>query len=386
MRCAYLPTDSITSLVRFGPCIPTSHCRSHLAVAAMGPDRIPIVHPHLRLPALPLPSTRSLYCDIRVLHLLHPYSVPLQALDSIMKRFRTHHTTTLQSWWRMVKVRRAFWRYRKSLIKLQRAWRGILIRRKYAAVAVQITRLQAHFRRRRDQKRYARLKVARANAGKIVVGSIKSFTARRRFLRMKRGFGRLQSHYKVRKAKLELQKLRASLKILQAAARMFIARIKFRRMKHVRIHGCALIQAQWRGYQQRRVYRQKRSAAIVIQSSWRSQMARRERWKRFALIVFVQSCAKRWLARGRFSRLRRKVVTIQSWWKMIVLRREYMKERVAARRIEAAVYGSIAKKALQVRTLVLCCAAAAAIASVVDQCSSTGIVATPSVLRLLSVF
>jgi hypothetical protein len=269
------------------------------------------------------------------------------ALDSIIKRFRSYHTTRIQAWWRMVKVFRRFRRFRRSVNRVKKLWRSVLIRRRYAGLSRQITRLQAHVRRRTAQRRWRKIVKARANAGLIVLRALRANKDRRGFVRMREGFAKVASRYKARLAKKELVRRRAAGVTLRAFARMVVARRRFLRARYVKVHGCGLIQARWRGFRDRRAFRRARAAARVIQRVWRVVRAVRLRKVMFRVIIRVQAMVKRWKARTHFGRFRRLVRVVQAWWRMIRRRRAYAAARRAARVIDASYYRIVIRRALE---------------------------------------
>jgi myosin heavy subunit len=278
--------------------------------------------------------------------------------DAIIRKFRTYHALRLQSWWRMVKVRRWYLRARRCLIAVQRRYKGIVLRRKFAAVAKHVARVQATFRMKRAMKKYRKMRAMRVNAGAIVKATMQAMHAKRVYRRIREAWEKMQGRAKIRRAQKALADRRKALVILQSAVRAILAVVRFRRARKLRLYGSAMIQAAWRMHRARKAFVRIRVGFVALQALARGAHVRAHRRRMLKAVIRVQAMLKRAKVRFAFAHKRRAAITIQSWWRSRLARMHLKAAKAAVLRIERAYFARACSFALSgwLRSLHAACA------------------------------
>jgi len=131
---------------------------------------------------------------------------------------------------------------------------------------------------------------------------------------------------------------------LQSSARRFLAQQKVDQMKAAKIHAC-MIQAKWRGFQNRRLYQQQLSLIITLQSLARGHAAalfvsdKRREW---VALVTVQASVRMFLAEARLKRSVFSAKCIQSEWRRLHCQLYFQRTLASILKIQARGRRSLA--------------------------------------------
>uniref|UniRef100_A0A9J8DFB9 Assembly factor for spindle microtubules n=1 Tax=Cyprinus carpio carpio TaxID=630221 RepID=A0A9J8DFB9_CYPCA len=255
---------------------------------------------------------------------------------------RTKAARTIQSYLRMAVQRQRFLKEKAAAITIQSVYRGHCARVQHARMQASATLIQKWYRScklvQKDQNDFVALKrraaikiqsVMRMHVQRkrymLLRSSIlklqahyRMFVDRRRYRRLQAATVTLQKHYRAHRATVEQRssylKTLQNIKILQARVRGHIEYRRFQRLRasaitiqlsvysfSQQIRAAVKIQSAFRGFSQRRRYRQQRDAAIILQHHFRFlQLARIKEEnlrRRHNAAVYLQALWRGWLAR-----------------------------------------------------------------------------------------
>ncbi|WAQ95520.1 ASPM-like protein [Mya arenaria] len=297
----------------------------------------------------------------------------------------------LQSSWRGHKARSEYLQLRASVVKIQAGCQGFLFRsrRQKAAVKIQTvfrgykvrkeltnmsaaaTRIQACFRRQRAVKMFTQYKQAAVSIQRWYRAQIAMNSQKSHFNALRQSCVAVQRLWRANKAGKSTRQSylaqRCAAVKLQANVRMMIQRSKYQRLKtaamviqsHIRSHrvrkafkvvlchshhAATTLQAAFRGYLVRRQLRIESAAATYLQACYRCA-AQRRRYCQLQKSAVV--CQQRYRAKREcqkqfvlYSNLKKAAVAIQSQFRMIQCRREFMKSQAAAIKIQSWFRGT----------------------------------------------
>uniref|UniRef100_UPI0037E7984D abnormal spindle-like microcephaly-associated protein n=1 Tax=Semicossyphus pulcher TaxID=241346 RepID=UPI0037E7984D len=257
--------------------------------------------------------------------------------EAQLRALRHGAATVIQTQWRMFSSMRAYQRLRYYAIVVQAQWRMRRAASAYRRIHWAATVIQKHSRAsalaRKDREHYLSLKAAA--------------------VKIQRGFRRWKSEKtaKENRAAKVIQavfrrwyegkmadRTAAAVKI-QSWCRMQKCLHEYRKIKRSTV----LIQAQYRGYAQRRSFEMlklQHHSAAVIQSAFKGHAVRKQvaRMRCAAVIIqrWFRASAKRDIERQMFVRMRCAAITIQAAYRGRVARESLKKQHKAATVIQAA--------------------------------------------------
>ncbi|KAG8516120.1 Abnormal spindle-like microcephaly-associated protein, partial [Galemys pyrenaicus] len=319
-------------------------------------------------------TIQATFRGMRVRQAIRKMQVAATLLQSYYRRYRQQTyfnklkkvTKTVQQRYRAVKEKnKQFQRYSKlrhSVICIQAAFRGMKTRRNLKISHLAATLIQRRFRTLLIRRRFLSLRKTAVWVQRKYRANACAKCHSEQFLRLRKAVIRIQSSYRgwmVRKMMGEMHRAAA---VLQAAFRMHTARVQYQALKQASLviqrqyranramklqrqcylqqrHSVLTLQAAFRGMRTRRHLRSMHSSATLIQSKFRSSVMR----KRFISLknaaVFVQRkyratiCAKHHL--HQFLQLQKAVVTIQSSYRRLIVKRKIEEMHRAAAVIQA---------------------------------------------------
>nr|DBA18168.1 TPA: hypothetical protein GDO54_016450 [Pyxicephalus adspersus] len=251
------------------------------------------------------------------------------------KKTRGHiyhmHTaaTVIQAWYRMVKQRHAFQSLKKATVTLQQRYRASQERKKQLIIFTNTKKavlcIQSTFRAAKLQREFR----AKRQAAVVIQRAFKSFLARRRFLALKKATVSIQRRFKWKKLAERqrqdyLRTQRAAL-VLQAAFRGFQDRQKLQQMRS----SATVIQAAFRMHKERVAYEKLKQSAITIQQYYRAFQISAHKRDTFLTqkksAVIIQSAYRGAKVRQRVSQMNKAAIKIQATFRMHQCRIQYKK-------------------------------------------------------------
>ncbi|KAG7350527.1 IQ calmodulin-binding motif-containing protein [Nitzschia inconspicua] len=219
----------------------------------------------------------------------------------------------IQSLWRGMLPRSAFFQKKGSAVAMQKIIRGYTARRRLRIARTAISSLSSIFRMRKARKAYL-----------LLVSSVIQIQS----------FSRMKSCQKIYRHHLQ------DIVTIQRLSRGRIVRISMERQRWTKATQCAtLIQRSWRASFARDVYFRSRMSAVVIQSALRRLLARRklqlletERLVRAA--TKIQGMFRGNRCRWHLKKISASATTIQSLYRGIIVRRFWLICDEAARVIQ----------------------------------------------------
>lgn len=186
------------------------------------------------------------------------------AMESISLRYRAHHTTRIQAWWRMSLARERYHDARRALAQAKAMWRNVLAARRAKAMEQTVIKLQAVVRGKLARKRAAKKRHARENAVGTIQRVVKGNFYRQKYLAKRKGAILMQSIVRMRQAmQLATKRRWLCIRVTSIVRGWRARRLASRRRRALR-EGCTRIQAAWRGLSARRTFAAKRKAALLL--------------------------------------------------------------------------------------------------------------------------
>ncbi|VDI49418.1 abnormal spindle-like microcephaly-associated protein [Mytilus galloprovincialis] len=260
---------------------------------------------------------------------------------------------TIQSSWKAYLAKKEYKRLCCLTIRLQALVHGKQQRLKYMNLKSSAITIQRHFRACMTGKNIRMEYVKTIQTVVKLQALVRGNQARMLHMRMKACIT-IQSHYKQYKCVKNYQKIRRAVITIQSQYRGMLERRHFQKKVEavVKIQKCVkrrsfanrvrnyleerrksaiLIQACYRGYQDRKtVHRLK--AAIKIQALVRMKLQRLEYKRRIMSVIVVQSCVRRYLVQKETGKLRkeiRAVICIQKAYRKVKARQQLKLQKKA---------------------------------------------------------
>jgi abnormal spindle-like microcephaly-associated protein len=239
----------------------------------------------------------------------------------------------------MVQGRQRYTTLKEAALTIQLRYRAVLlgkaVQRNYNVLKSAAVVIQKHYRGFTVRK-----EVERIRAAIRIQATYKAYVCRRNFLEMKRCVVTVQSNLRKLLAVKRFQVIRQAVITLQARYR---AQEMMRQecSKYLATRKCAvLMQALVRGLKARNRYVALRKATICLQTRYRANVAATENRNEYlrlrnSVMVF-QSAFRAYKARKLATKMRA-ARTIQSFYKMLVARKNYVSTRDAVVKIQAYV-------------------------------------------------
>uniref|UniRef100_A0A8C3YAF3 Abnormal spindle-like microcephaly-associated protein homolog n=1 Tax=Catagonus wagneri TaxID=51154 RepID=A0A8C3YAF3_9CETA len=265
------------------------------------------------------------------------------------KKYRSvlRSTLKIQRWYRTHKAvsdtRAHFLKTRAAAISLQSAFRGWKVRKQVRREQQAAVKIQSAFRMAKAQKEFRLFKKAACTLQQ----HLRAWAAGRRqcaeYAALRRAAVTLQSTWRGRAARRQMQKRHECAVVIQSYYRMYVQR---RRWESVRRAAC-LIQMHYRAYstarRQHRLYLQIRAAVVTLQSAYRGLRVRKALTELRKAATAIQSRYRAYQAQKQFAAYRAAAVLIQRWYRGTKTancqRREYLTLKKAVVTVQAVYRG-----------------------------------------------
>ena len=255
-------------------------------------------------------------------------------------RIYVEHTKAalkIQSWWRMVLVKREVSRQQNAALKIQSWWRMVLAQRSYNKLQQSALVIQTAIRARQ-----VRQEVSRMESAAVTIQSWWRMVSCRRAYEQQRVEKRTAAALKIQSwwrmvvaQKRFSEQTSAALKI-QSWWRMVLVKRNIARLEHA----AQVVQTCWRAKECRRHYEISRAAALKIQSWWRMILARKHFAQLESSAVKIQAVMRTKLVTLRLKReeeakqkealsVEQAVLRIQALWKGYKARRDAKVAKIA---------------------------------------------------------
>ncbi|XP_037353787.1 abnormal spindle-like microcephaly-associated protein isoform X2 [Talpa occidentalis] len=319
-------------------------------------------------------TIQASFRGMRVRQAARKIQVAAILLQSYYRRYRQQTyfnklkkvTKAMQQRYRAVKEKnkqlQRYSKLRHSIICIQAAFRGMKARRDLKVRHLAATLIQRRFRTLLTRKRFLSLRKTAVWVQRKYRASACAKYHSEQFLRLRKAVIQIQSSYRGWMVRKMMQEMHRAAAILQATFRMCVERARYQTLKHASLviqrwyranraaklqrqcylqqrHSVLTLQAAFRGMRTRRHLRSMHSSATLIQSKFRSSMMR----KRFISLknaaIFVQRkyrdtvCTKHHL--HQFLQLQKAVITIQSSYRRLMVKRKVEEMHRAAAVIQA---------------------------------------------------
>eukprot|EP00095_Tigriopus_kingsejongensis_P001740 maker-scaffold1923_size24897-snap-gene-0.7 protein:Tk01740 transcript:maker-scaffold1923_size24897-snap-gene-0.7-mRNA-1 annotation:"abnormal spindle-like microcephaly-associated protein homolog" len=257
------------------------------------------------------------------------YSLVQRLEELILERKINQCATQIQSFWKMHRSRQELLRRLKLALELKRNQSATLI--------------QSHWKAHIQREQFCALKTASV----VLQSHFRQTKARRRFLTMKRAAGVIHKWWKGclfqkhLNERIHLSLMNRSATKIQGYWKMWRGRQAFLRImadaqEELRQYSATLIQSQWRSHSERKAFLHLRHSTLRIQSEFRKWSAQ----KRFASMKWAATIIQRsWRhyrfvqhlhERIQFRLLNQSATKIQSYWRMWMSRRSYLRFQTEA--------------------------------------------------------
>ncbi|XP_006155520.1 abnormal spindle-like microcephaly-associated protein, partial [Tupaia chinensis] len=298
---------------------------------------------------------QAAYRGYKVRQLIKRQSVAALKIQAVFRGHskRVKYQSVLQSavkiqrWYRAYKtvynVRTHFLKMRAAVISLQSAYRGWKVRKQIRREQQAAMKIQSCFRMVRAQKQFRLLKTAVI----VIQQHLRAWTAgkkqRMEYLELRRAVLILQSAWKGRTLRRQIQRQHKCAVIIQSYYRMYVQQQKWKSMKKAAL----LIQMYYRAYstgrKQHRLYLKTKAAAVVLQSTYRGKKVRKRIKDCNKAAVTIQCTYRAYKARKKYAMYRASAITIQRWYRGITiashLHEEYLTLKKTAVKIQAVYRG-----------------------------------------------
>ncbi|NWT89096.1 ASPM protein, partial [Lanius ludovicianus] len=271
------------------------------------------------------------------------------------QRARTRYTllrssaVTVQGWYRAClrarSQRAEYLAQRQAIVVIQSAFRAMKAR-KTARQLRAARKIQSFLQMALQRRKYIQLRAAAVTLQSYYLMQ----KCKSQYKSYKRAAVVLQRHYRshlmVKHQRMIYLQTRRSVILVQAAARGYIERKRFHKIKESTIK----LQAAYRGYKTRQ-WVSKMKAAQVIQAWFRGHRARKEYTSVLRAALVIQSHFRSRQLRTRFLKMRSCALTIQRAWRATravrMVRQQFVAMRSAAVRIQLAYRQSRARRLLR---------------------------------------
>ncbi|KAA0712294.1 Abnormal spindle-like microcephaly-associated protein -like protein [Triplophysa tibetana] len=296
-------------------------------------------------------------CSARKRYLTMKY-----AAIAIQQRYRAGHAAKMQ--------RMRFIKIRQGAIALQACFRGRKARRTLLFQHHAAVLIQSYFRRHKEMVKFQAMRLSANIIQSHYRSHIRTKADREKFLRLRKSAVVIQAAFRGHSVRRQLAEMQRASIILQAAFRMHQKRSAFRRQ----IWAARVLQRRFRALklrdEQMQRYQQVRNATICLQKSFRAlkekQLVKRTnaartiqsylrmslQQKRFlkekAAAIVIQSAYKGYRTRVWHTKIQESTAFIQKWYRSRKLvnkeRNDFLVVRQATLKLQSALRGMLARR------------------------------------------
>ncbi|XP_076923036.1 uncharacterized protein LOC143585026 [Bidens hawaiensis] len=234
--------------------------------------------------------------------------------------------TTIQSSICGFLLRKSFWNQKQAVTKIQSCYRGFLLRESFLNQKQAATKIQSSFQGFLLRKSYLNQKQAATK----IQSSIRGFLLRKSFLNQKQAVTKIQSCYRGFLLRESFLNQKQAATKIQSSFRGFLSRKSFLNQKQAATKIQRL---------SRNNFLRKKQAVIKLQRSYKAIKCLRS-FKQSKLeikaAITIQSHTRRWIACRVACNYKRSIVLIQRFWHSRLMRREFLLQKEATKRIQSA--------------------------------------------------
>ncbi|KAL0609158.1 Abnormal spindle-like microcephaly-associated protein-like protein, partial [Plecturocebus cupreus] len=306
---------------------------------------------------------QAAYRGYKVRQLIKQQSVAAVKIQSAFRGYskRVKYQSVLQSiikiqrWYRAYKtlsdIRTQFLKTKAAVISLQSAYRGWKVRKQIRREHQAAMKIQSAFRMAKAQKQFRLFKTAAL----VIQQHLRAWTAGRKqrmeYIELRHSVLMLQSVWKGKTLRRQLQRQHKCAVIIQSYYRMHVQQKKWKIMKKAAL----LIQNYYRAYsigrEQHRLYLKTKAAVVTLQSAYRGMKVRKRIKDCNKAAVTIQSKYRAYKTKKKYAAYRASAIIIERWYRGIKITnhqyKEYLNLKKTAIKIQAVYRGIRVRRHIQ---------------------------------------
>nr|P62283.1 RecName: Full=Abnormal spindle-like microcephaly-associated protein homolog [Aotus vociferans]AAR98743.1 ASPM [Aotus sp. PDE-2004] len=306
---------------------------------------------------------QAAYRGYKVRQLIKQQSIAAVKIQSAFRgyRKRVKYQSVLQSiikiqrWYRAYKtlsdIRTHFLKTKAAVISLQSAYRGWKVRKQIRREHQAAMKIQSAFRMAKAQKQFRLFKTAAL----VIQQHLRAWTAGRKqrmeYIELRHSVLMLQSMWKGKTLRRQLQRQHKCAVIIQSYDRMHVQQKKWKIMKKAVL----LIQKYYRAYsigrEQHHLYLKTKAAVVTLQSAYRGMKVRKRIKDCNKAAITIQSKYRAYKTKKKYAACRASAIIIQRWYRGIKITnhqyKEYLNLKKTAIKIQAVYRGIRVRRHIQ---------------------------------------
>uniref|UniRef100_G1S8U9 Assembly factor for spindle microtubules n=1 Tax=Nomascus leucogenys TaxID=61853 RepID=G1S8U9_NOMLE len=306
---------------------------------------------------------QAAYRGYKVRQLIKQQSIAALKIQSAFRGYnkRVKYQSMLQSiikiqrWYRAYKTlhdtRTHFLKTKAAVISLQSAYRGWKVRKQIRREHQAALTIQSAFRMAKAQKQFRLFKTAAL----VIQQNFRAWTAGRKqrmeYIELRHAVLMLQSMWKGKTLRRQLQRQHKYAIIIQSYYRMHVQQKKWKTMKKAAL----LIQKYYRAYsigrEQNHLYLKTKVAVVTLQSAYRGMKVRKRIKDCNKAAVTIQSKYRAYKTKKKYATYRASAIIIQRWYRGIKItnhqHKKYLNLKKTAIKIQSVYRGIRVRRHIQ---------------------------------------
>uniref|UniRef100_A0A2I3NAH1 Abnormal spindle-like microcephaly-associated protein homolog n=1 Tax=Papio anubis TaxID=9555 RepID=A0A2I3NAH1_PAPAN len=306
---------------------------------------------------------QAAYRGYKVRQLIKQQSIAALKIQSAFRGYnkRVKYQSVLQSiikiqrWYRAYKTlhdtRTHFLKTKAAVVSLQSAYRGWKVRKQIRREHQAALKIQSAFRMAKAQKQFRLFKTAAL----VIQQNFRAWTAGRKqrmeYIELRHAVLILQSMWKGKTLRRQLQRQHKCAIIIQSYYRMHVQQKKWKIMKKAAL----LIQKYYKAYsigrEQHHLYLKTKAAVVTLQSAYRGMKVRKRIKDCNKAAVTIQSKYRAYKTKKKYATYRASAIIIQRWYRGIKIthrqHQEYLNLKKTAIKIQSAYRGIRVRRHIQ---------------------------------------
>uniref|UniRef100_A0A8C9M0G6 Abnormal spindle-like microcephaly-associated protein homolog n=1 Tax=Piliocolobus tephrosceles TaxID=591936 RepID=A0A8C9M0G6_9PRIM len=306
---------------------------------------------------------QAAYRGCKVRQLIKQQSIAALKIQSAFRGYnkRVKYQSVLQSiikiqrWYRAYKtlhdIRTHFLKTKAAVVSLQSAYRGWKVRKQIRREHQAALKIQSAFRMAKAQKQFRLFKTAAL----VIQQNFRAWTAGRKqrmeYIELRHAVLILQSMWKGKTLRRQLQRQHKCAIIIQSYYRMHVQQKKWKIMKKAAL----LIQKYYKAYsigrEQHHLYLKTKAAVVTLQSAYRGMKVRKRIKDCNKAAVTIQSKYRAYKTKKKYATYRASAIIIQRWYRGIKIthcqRKEYLNLKKTAIKIQSVYRGIRVRRHIQ---------------------------------------
>uniref|UniRef100_F6XA96 Abnormal spindle-like microcephaly-associated protein homolog n=2 Tax=Macaca TaxID=9539 RepID=F6XA96_MACMU len=306
---------------------------------------------------------QAAYRGYKVRQLIKQQSIAALKIQSAFRGYnkRVKYQSVLQSiikiqrWYRAYKTlhdtRTHFLKTKAAVVSLQSAYRGWKVRKQIRREHQAALKIQSAFRMAKAQKQFRLFKTAAL----VIQQNFRAWTAGRKqrmeYIELRHAVLILQSMWKGKTLRRQLQRQHKCAIIIQSYYRMHVQQKKWKIMKKAAL----LIQKYYKAYsigrEQHHLYLKTKAAVVTLQSAYRGMKVRKRIKDCNKAAVTIQSKYRAYKTKKKYATYRASAIIIQRWYRGIKIthrqHQEYLNLKKTAIKIQSVYRGIRVRRHIQ---------------------------------------